>query len=97
MIPTHVIFAIAGPTAGFILSVILYLGKRNLDEMTSTLSKVQHTLTELRVEIPKSYVTKEELLSHMHAEEQWHSHITQQLRDIREEISSVRDWTHHRQ
>jgi hypothetical protein len=94
--PLHVIFAIAGPLTGFILSVILYLGKRNLDEMTNTLSKVQHTLTELRVEIPKSYVTKEELLTHMHAEEQWHSNITQQLRDIREEISSVRDWTHHR-
>ena len=90
----HVILSIAGPLTGFILSVILYLGKRNLDEMTNTLSKVQHTLTELRVEIPKSYVTKEELINHMHAEEQWHSHITQQLRDIRDELSSVRDWTH---
>ena len=92
--PPHIIFAIAGPIAGFFLSAILYLGKRNLDAMTETLNKVESTLTELRVEIPKSYVTKEELLTHMHAEEQWHSHITQQLRDIREEISSVRDWSH---
>ena len=37
--PLHILIAIAGPTAGFLLSAILYLGKRNLDEMTDTLTK----------------------------------------------------------
>lgn len=90
------LIAVAGPVAGFMLSVILYLGKRNLDEMTSTLTKVEGTLTELRVEIPKSYVTKEELLTHMQAEENWHENINSQLIQIREEMSSLRDWSHHR-
>jgi hypothetical protein len=90
------LIAIAGPVAGFMLSVILYLGKRNLDEMTNTLTSVESTLTELRVEIPKSYVTKEELLTHMQAEESWHENINSQLIQIREEMSSLRDWSHHR-
>ena len=93
--PLHILIAIAGPTAGFLLSAILYLGKRNLDNMTETLSKVEGTLTELRVEIPKSYVTKDELLNHMQAEERWHENINSQLIQIREEMSSLRDWSHH--
>ena len=64
--------------------------------MTETLSKVEGTLTELRVEIPKSYVTKDELLNHMQAEERWHENINSQLIQIREEMSSLRDWSHHR-
>ena len=95
--PFHIILSIAGPIAGFMLSAILYLSKRNLDEMTQTLTKVENTLVELRVEIPKSYVTKEELLTHMQVEERWHENINSQLIQIREEMSSLRDWSHHRQ
>jgi len=95
MIPLHIIVSIAGPVAGFMLSAILYLSKRNLDEMTQTLTKVENALIELRVEIPKSYVTKEELLTHMQTEERWHENINDQLIQIREEISSLRDWSHH--
>lgn len=97
MIPLHILLGIAGPVAGFLLSAILFLAKRNLDEMTQTLNKLEGTLVELRVEIPKSYVTKEELLTHMQTEERWHENINSQLIQIREEMSSLRDWSHHRQ
>ena len=96
MMPLHLILSIAGPIAGFMLSAILYLSKRNLDEMTATLNKVEGTLTELRIEIPKSYVTKDQLLSHMQTEERWHENINSQLIQIREEMSSLRDWSHRK-
>ena len=91
MTPT-LIFALAGPLAGFVLSVILWLSKRTVDSMTATLNDVNSSLTELRIEVPKNYVTKQELLTHMEAEEHWHENINTHLNQIREEIRSVRDW-----
>lgn len=96
MIPLHILLSVAGPIAGFMISAVLFLAKRNLDEMTQTLNKLEGTLVELRVEIPKSYVTKEELLTHMQTEERWHENINSQLIQIREEMSSLRDWSHHK-
>lgn len=96
MIPLHILLSVAGPIAGFMISAVLFLAKRNLDEMTQTLNKLEGTLVELRVEIPKSYVTKEELLTHMQIEERWHENINSQLIQIREEMSSLRDWSHHK-
>jgi hypothetical protein len=86
------LFVLAGPLAGFVLSVILWLSKRTLDSMTATLNDVNSSLTELRVEVPKNYVTKQELLTHMEAEESWHENINTQLNQIREEIRSIRVW-----
>jgi septal ring factor EnvC (AmiA/AmiB activator) len=96
MISITSLIAIAGPIAGVLLSVILYFSRKTLEDVSSTLKNVETSLVELRVEVPKSYVTKEELLTHMKAEENWHSHITTQLRDIRDEMSALRDWSHHR-
>ena len=96
MIPLHILLSVAGPIAGFMISAVLFLAKRNLDEMTQTLNKLEGTLVELRVEIPKSYVTKDELLTHMQTEERWHENINSQLIQIREEMSSLRDWSHHK-
>jgi hypothetical protein len=96
MISITALMAVAGPVAGVLLSVILYFSRKTLEDVSSSLKNVETSLVELRVEVPKSYVTKEELLTHMKAEENWHSHITTQLRDIRDEMSALRDWSHHR-
>lgn len=96
MIPIAALLTIAGPIAGVLLSVILYFSRKTLEDVSSSLKNVETCLVELRVEVPKSYVTKEELLTHMKAEENWHSHLTTQLRDIRDEMSALKDWNRNK-
>jgi len=89
-----IVFAIVGPSIGAILSVILWLTKRNIETMTTTLTKVNDNIATLSVEIPKTYVTKEELLAHIHSEELQHQHANEQLMEIRQELKELRSWFH---
>jgi predicted nuclease with TOPRIM domain len=64
---------------------------RGLTEKVENLDK---TLMDVRLTLPEKYVTKEELLMHIRGEETWHNSIDRRLDDIREELSSLREWRH---
>jgi len=56
--------------------------------------KLEQTLTDVRLTLPEKYVTKEELMMHIRGEETWHNSIDRRLDDIRDELSSLREWRH---
>lgn len=64
---------------------------RNLTEKVESLDK---TLMDVRLTLPDKYVTKEELMMHIRGEETWHNSIDRRLDDIRDELSSLREWRH---
>jgi len=64
---------------------------RGLTEKVETLDK---TLMDVRLTLPEKYVTKEELMVHIRGEETWHNSIDRRLDDIRDELSSLREWRH---
>jgi predicted nuclease with TOPRIM domain len=64
---------------------------RGLTEKVENLDK---TLMDVRLTLPEKYVTKEELMMHIRGEETWHNSIDRRLDDIRDELSSLREWRH---
>jgi len=56
--------------------------------------RLEQTLTDVRLTLPEKYVTKEELMMHIRGEETWHNSIDRRLDDIRDELSSLREWRH---
>jgi hypothetical protein len=64
---------------------------RGLTEKVESLDK---TLMDVRLTLPEKYVTKEELMVHIRGEETWHNSIDRRLDDIRDELSSLREWRH---
>jgi hypothetical protein len=58
------------------------------------IEKLDQTLTDVRLTLPEKYVTKEELMMHIRGEENWHNSIDRRLDDIRDELSSLREWRH---
>lgn len=67
---------------------------KTLSNFGAKVEKLDQTLTEVRLILPEKYVTKEELLMHIRGEERWHESIDQRLDNIRDEISSMREWRH---
>jgi iron-sulfur cluster repair protein YtfE (RIC family) len=66
---------------------------QNLTGLTYKIEKIETSFNDLRAEIPAKFVTKSELLTHMRNEEKWQSETHDQLIQIREEISALRQWT----
>jgi hypothetical protein len=67
---------------------------QNLNGLVTKVEKIETSFNDLRAEIPEKFVTKHELLTHMRNEEKWQRETHDQLMQIREEISALRQWTH---
>jgi hypothetical protein len=65
-----------------------------LTNFGAKVEKLDQTLTDVRLTLPEKYVTKEELMMHIRGEETWHNSIDRRLDDIRDELSSLREWRH---
>lgn len=76
------------------LEDILKYNGQNLAGLVHKVEKIESAFNDLRAEIPTKFVTKTELLTHMRNEEKWQSETHDQLIQIREELSALRQWTH---
>jgi hypothetical protein len=76
------------------LEDILRCNGQNLTGLIHKVEKIEDSFNDLRAEIPAKFVTKDELLTHMRNEEKWQSETHDQLIQIREEISALRQWNH---
>ena len=81
-----------------IIALLGWTNKKNSEMMlqiTESVASIEKVVTEMRIELPTRYVTKEELLRHIQSEERSHESINKQLIQLREELISLREW-HHR-
>ena len=67
---------------------------QNLTGLVHKIERIETSFNDLRAEIPTKFVTKSELLTHMRNEEKWQHETHDQLMQIREEISALRQWNH---
>ena len=89
--------AIIGPIAGAILGIIGFTSRRNLavtDAQLQTLSEnievISHQVTNIQIQLPTNYTTKEELAQHIRSEEYFHNKMLDQMREMRDEIITLR-------
>lgn len=66
-----------------------------LTKVIGKMENIENTLMGVRLDLPRNYVTKEELIIHIEGERHWHESVDRRLEDIRGEISSLREWRHH--
>jgi hypothetical protein len=94
---TDLIGAVVGVVGSGIIALLGWSNKRNSEMMvqiTSSVAAIERVVTEMRIELPTRYVTKDELLRHIQNEERVHESINDQLIRLREELISIREWHH---
>jgi hypothetical protein len=69
-------------------------GNAVMKSLVEKVESLDKTLVDVRLTLPEKYVSKEELLMHIRGEETWHASIDRRLDDIRDELSSLREWRH---
>lgn len=65
-----------------------------MEKVSTKMEKIENVLTDVRLDLPQRYVSKEELIMHIEGEAKWHDSVDRRLEDIRGEISSLRQWSH---
>ena len=97
----ELIVAIIGPLVGAIIGTAGFMSRRNIALSDSQLSSISESLevisqnmTNLQIELPTNYVTKEELAQHIRSEEYFHNKMLDQMREMRDEVIVLRSQQH---
>ena len=88
---TTIIFSLAAPVLGGLISVAIWQAKRNaaqveggLKNLHSCVHEVSLKVDEVQLDIAKNYCTKQELKDHVDKEEDWHDKFSEDLNDMKE-------------
>lgn len=89
--------AILGPIVGAVFGILGFTSKRNADAVDAQLESIaenveviSHQVTNIQIQLPTKYTTKEELASHIRSEEYFHNKMLDQMREMRDEIITLR-------
>ena len=93
----EVVAAIVGPVLGGIVSLAVWMNKKNseyitrgFEKMSDSVINIERKIDGVRYEVARNYVTNDTLNSHIAGEETWHQHFNNELREMREDIREVR-------
>ena len=88
---TTIIFSLAAPVLGGLISVAIWQAKRNaaqveggLKNLHSCVHEVSVKVDEVQLDIAKNYCTKQELKDHVDKEEDWHDKFSEDLNDMKD-------------
>lgn len=94
----ELVAAVVGPIVGGMISVVIWLNKKNSEHIESgfnrlntTLNVVERKVDDFRVDVAKNYVTNEDLVIHIKGEDQWHLEMKNQISEVKTEIRDLRN------
>jgi len=97
----ELVVAVLGPVIGTFFGLSTFLVKRTSDKTDAQLASIvesveviSHQVTALQVSMPTNYITKDELHNHIVEAEHWREEVREQIREIRNEVSSLRYRNH---
>ena len=93
----EILLAVLGPMMGGLISVVVFVNKKNGEFMTNEFNSIHEIVTildqkidDLRVNVAKNYVTNDQLTDHIKSEEGWHVRFSNDLQEMRSEVSGTR-------
>jgi len=93
----ELVVAILGPMMGGVLSLVVFINKKNSEFMSSEFNRIHESLVsldekvdDLRVNVAENYVTNDQLTQHITSEESWHVRFSEEMSQTRNECTSTR-------
>ena len=93
----EIIIAVLGPTLGGLVSLMVFVHKKNSEFMTNEFNRIHEgmaALTEkvddLRLNVAENYVTNDQLTQHITSEESWHVRFGEEMAQTRDECTATR-------
>ena len=93
----ELIAAILGPSLGGMISLSMWLNKKNSDyirdgfeRLNTSVEAIERKVDDIRIDVAKNYVTNDELTAHITSEETWHIRFAEEMSEMKSEVSSTR-------
>ena len=96
----EIVAAIIGPLLGGVISVGVWMNKKNSEYITRGFEKlgdnvqaIERKIDVVKYEMARNYVTNDTLNAHIAGEETWHQHFNNEMQEMRQDLREVRRHT----
>ena len=93
----EIVVAVLGPMMGGLISLVVFVNKKNGEFMTSEFNRIHQSVTSidkkldnLQLDVVKNYVTNDQLTKHITSEESWHVRFGEEMAEMRNEVTTTR-------
>ena len=93
----EIVIAVLGPTLGGLVSLMVFVNKKNGEFMTNEFNRIHESLSdvtekvdELRLNVAENYVTNDQLVNHITSEDSWHVRFGEDMQQTRDEVTATR-------
>ena len=92
-----IVIAVAGPFVAAFFGLTAFTGRRlvvktdaQLEKITQSMEHISQTVTDIQVDLPTRFVTREDFFRHIQEEERWQDELRSQLYNVQDQLSSIR-------
>ena len=96
------VIALIGPLLGGAVGIMVFGGKRLVTKTDAQLAAISHSMevisekvTAIQVELPTTFVSREDFFRHIRDEERWQDSLQGQLTTIKDDIHDIRNHGTH--
>ncbi len=96
------VIATAGPIAAAIFGMMAFTGRRiilktdsQLEKMTASMEHISATVTNIQLDLPQKFVSREDFFRHIKDEERWQDELRTQIYNVQDQLSSIRSQRHN--
>ena len=67
-----------------------------LEKITQSMAHISTTVTDIQVDLPTRFVTREDFFRHIAEEERWQDELRSQLNGVQDQLSAIRSQPRNR-
>ena len=91
------VIATAGPVVGAVIGLMAFTGRRmvlrtdaQLERLTTSMEEISKTVTEIQIELPTRFVSREDFFRHIKEEERWQDELRRDFYEVKDQLSAIR-------
>ena len=95
------VIATAGPVIAAFFGLMAFTGRRiilktdsQLEKMATSMEHISETVTNIQLELPAKFVSREDFFRHIKDEERWQDELRAQIYNVQDQLSSIRSQRH---
>ena len=91
------VIATAGPVVAAFFGLMAFTGRRiilktdsQLEKMAVAMEHISETVTNIQLDLPQKFVSREDFFRHIKDEERWQDELRAQIYNVQDQLSSIR-------
>ena len=97
-----IVVAVTGPFVAAFFGLTAFTGRRiviktdaQLEKITRSVEHISETVTNIQIDMPQRFVTREDFFRHIADEEKWQDELRRDFYEVKDQLHAIRSQPHN--